>query len=82
MSHHLSHEHHTPDSLPFEEKLMRLLEHWIRHNEDHAASYREWARQAGNHRLEEAASRIEEAAHATEAITEMFKKALSSLHRP
>ncbi|MBU4185302.1 MAG: hypothetical protein KKC23_03725, partial [Proteobacteria bacterium] len=42
---HIAHEHnheiHT--SLAFDEKMVKLLEHWIRHNDDHSASYRDWS---------------------------------------
>ena len=32
------HAHQTHDTLSFEEKMIKLLEHWIKHNDDHADS--------------------------------------------
>jgi hypothetical protein len=81
MNHDHTHEHHTSNAQTFEEKLIRLLEHWIRHNEDHVRTYREWADQARNHHLKEAASRIEEVAVMTEAVTKKLEQALSSAKR-
>ncbi len=42
-----SHEHGSSSTTPSEmEKLVKIMEHWIGHNEDHARSYREWAARA------------------------------------
>ncbi|PIP36087.1 MAG: hypothetical protein COS92_04900 [Desulfobacterales bacterium CG07_land_8_20_14_0_80_52_14] len=81
MSHDHTHEHYTPNAQSFEEKLIRLLEHWIRHNEDHVKTYREWADQARNHHLHEAASRIEESAVMAEAVTKKLEQTLSAAKR-
>jgi len=42
MTHEHNHEIHN--SLTFDEKLVKLLEHWIKHNDDHAENYRDWAK--------------------------------------
>ena len=37
------HHHHNHDShgeMPFDEKLSKMVHHWIKHNEDHALNYR------------------------------------------
>ena len=49
--HHEEHPHdHEPakkaDELPEKDKLRKMVEHWISHNEDHARSYRLWASRA------------------------------------
>lgn len=47
--HHPAHSHEggspatTPSGI---DKLIKIIEHWIQHNEDHARSYREWAERA------------------------------------
>ncbi len=43
-----SHEHSDLSTTPSEtDKLVKIMAHWISHNEDHARSYREWAERAG-----------------------------------
>jgi hypothetical protein len=45
---HPAHHHHdSTDELSPREKLVKLLEHWIKHNEGHAQTYQEWAEKAG-----------------------------------
>ena len=85
MSHHHHHHHHdhgsdhqdaTPaGTLSFEEKMSRLLEHWVGHNDDHAQNYRDWAAQAKDNQLTEVAGLLEEAARMTDEISEKFKAA-------
>lgn len=81
MDHKHTHAHHTPNALSFEEKLIRLVEHWIKHNEDHVKTYRDWIAQARKQGLTAAADRLEEAVSMTEATTDKFTQALSVLHR-
>ncbi len=81
MSHH---SHDNPDAqqeMPFDEKLIKLLSHWVRHNEDHADSYRQWADQAKAHRLTEAGDLLEKAAEMTDLISRQFKAAADAVHR-
>ncbi len=84
MSHHHhvhDHDHHQPDhqhgttEMTFEEKIIKLLEHWIKHNDDHAKTYRGWADQAKENHLEEIAAIIEEAAEMNLAVNEKFEQA-------
>mgnify|MGYP000022356956 CR=1 FL=1 len=42
----LHHDHDSHGEMPFDEKLLKLLNHWIKHNEDHAFNYRNWAEKA------------------------------------
>jgi hypothetical protein len=44
--HHHHHDHDSHSEMPFDEKLLKLLNHWIKHNEDHALNYRNWAEKA------------------------------------
>ena len=43
MSHHHHHGDEIKSELSFDEKMIKLLEHWIKHNEDHVRTYRDWA---------------------------------------
>ena len=74
MSHH---HHHDPETeMPFPEKLEKILEHWLKHNEDHAATYRSWAQQARDNGLENAAAQLDTAASMTMEISGKFQAAL------
>ena len=87
MSHHHDHDHsHDHDhhhahgeAMTFGKKISLLLEHWIQHNDDHIASYREWAEKARGEGLEEAAAEIEKAAEITAAVSEAFRRARGSI---
>lgn len=79
MSHH-SHDHADgQQEMPFEEKLNKLIAHWIRHNDDHAENYRQWASQARQHQLNEAGALLEKAAHMTDSISRQFKAAADAI---
>jgi len=81
MSHHHDHghdhehDHGTPGSLSFNEKMVKLLDHWIRHNDGHASDYINWAAKARAENLPEAAALLEEAAGMTRQISEKFAAA-------
>jgi len=78
-SHHLPHsqDHHgTGEELAPRAKLVKLLEHWMRHNEEHARTYRQWAETAGAQSMPEVALRLKEAAESTVAINRQFEAAL------
>ena len=75
-----SDHHHDPDShneMPFDEKLLKMLNHWIKHNEDHASNYRNWAEKAKANGRKEAEALLDEAAVMSLAINERFQKALA-----
>ncbi|MFH1975533.1 MAG: hypothetical protein ABIJ52_08220 [Pseudomonadota bacterium] len=80
MSHH-DHDHHndnheTNATIPFDKKMVKLLEHWIKHNADHAETYREWAGKAKDNDMKNIFILLEEAVAITEEINKKFKKAL------
>lgn len=82
MSHHHDHDHHhhdTGETLSFEEKMIKLLEHWIKHNNDHEANYREWADKADTDGLNEVAGELKTAAQFTADTTHAFSRALAML---
>ena len=76
MSHsHSHHSHNQEGALSFNEKMIKLLDHWIEHNKDHAGSYVDWAQKATAEGLPEAAALLETAADMTRSISETFEKA-------
>ena len=85
MSHHHNndhHHHHSHDQnseMSMEEKLAKLLSHWLQHNEEHAKSYEQWAQRAASHGFTEVGALIEKAAEKTRAVDEDFKAALKVL---
>lgn len=74
MNHH-DHRHETAGEMPFEEKITRLLEHWIRHNRDHAATYANWAEKAREKHMDQVANLLEEAARMNLEMNEKFEAA-------
>lgn len=45
-SHDDNHSHDVISTLSFAEKMIKRLEHWKRHNDSHAETYKEWAGKA------------------------------------
>ena len=83
MSDHHHHHHgdgaHSHGSgegeLSENEKVLKRLHHWIHHNDDHAASYVDWAARIDSLGHPEAAARLRKAAEMTEAISREFEAA-------
>jgi len=63
--------------MPFDEKFFKMLNHWIKHNEDHAVNYRNWAEKAKANGQEKAGTLLEEAAEMSLAVNDRFHKALA-----
>jgi hypothetical protein len=78
---HNHHQHETPESLPFDQKLIKLIEHWVKHNHEHAATYKDWAEKAKDKRIPETVSLLEEAADMTLLVSLKFEKALDVIKR-
>ena len=82
MNHHNHHEDkHIEDQgrLSEREKLGKLLEYWIKHNEEHARSYLEWSKKADGEGLKDVVSLLEEACEITMSINQLFRKAIRGL---
>ena len=79
--HHHDHASGSNGTLSFEAKMIKLLEHWIKHNDDHADSYRDWAQKAKEHGMPEAGALLEEVAQMTGSITGNFEKALATIKK-
>lgn len=79
MTHHHEghHQHHTDQSeeMGFSEKMEKLLAHWVHHNEDHLANYKQWAQTARKEKKMDLAAKLEEAADLTGKITKVFQAA-------
>jgi hypothetical protein len=54
------------------EKLAVLLNHWIKHNEDHTKEYRKWADTSYRHGLKEVADNLRIAADLILKSNEIF----------
>ena len=82
-SHCHGHHHHGDGEsrLSFEEKLVKRLEHWIAHNEDHARTYREWAELTSQQGMSALAALLEEVAQATSDINGTLQKAVAEVPR-
>ena len=61
--------------------MIKLLEHWIKHNADHAASSQDWARKARDNGLPAAAELLVEVAEMTGSITGKFEDILQTLKK-
>lgn len=75
MPHH-HHDHEMQSSLSFDEKMIKLLEHWIKHNDDHVQTYRDWAQKAKEKKKIKSALMLEDAAEMTLSISKKFELAI------
>ncbi len=61
--------------MSFEEKMAKLLEHWVKHNSDHAGTYRLWAGRARENGMADISALLEDVAESAEAINKKFEEA-------
>jgi hypothetical protein len=79
------HHHHEDDgaelkvALSDREKLERLLEYWIKHNDEHANTYLEWSKKASTWEIKEVAELLNEAANTALSVNTLFQEALKKL---
>ncbi len=73
--HDHDHDHHHDIEMTFEEKLLKLLDHWCQHNEDHAKTYNQWAEKVKQNHMEIVAALIDEAAEMNLEINKKFEQA-------
>ncbi|CAB1068216.1 hypothetical protein D1AOALGA4SA_282 [Olavius algarvensis Delta 1 endosymbiont] len=73
------HDHDSTEEMSFDDKLAKLLSHWIKHNENHAINYRNWSEKAKRNGKDEAAALLEAAADMSLAVNEKFEAALAGL---
>ena len=77
--HEHSHGHGGADAgeMSFREKLEKLLAHWIKHNKDHADTYRQWAERSRSEDLGAVAEMLDSAAEANNEINTRLERALA-----
>jgi hypothetical protein len=84
MSHH-DHPHDCGPNdrhqaeLSFDEKLIKLLEHWIRHNQEHAKTYGDWAEKAVADSKGEVAALLNEAVSLSMDLQRKLEQALTKM---
>ena len=69
--HHHSHDHHHEETeeLSFQEKLIKIFDHWIKHNESHAQTYLDWGEKAKAHGREDIAALLDDIAGLSDQLT-------------
>ncbi len=75
------HSSHAPAAMPFAEKLVKRLEHWHRHNEDHLGDYQQWVTEAQRQGRTEVAAHLQEVAVLTGQISDRLARALAAARR-
>jgi hypothetical protein len=85
MSHHHDHHHHhhkdAESELTVLEKAVKMIEHWIKHNQDHSKTYREWADKLKKENLPAAAALIDEVAASHDGINDKFQQAVDLIRK-
>jgi len=59
-------------------RLMKLIEHWIEHNDEHGARFEESAKQAAEMGLGAVAENLKAAAEKAAGVSEHLRKALEA----
>lgn len=77
--HDHSHDHGHTHELSFEQKLEKLFDHWIDHNESHRETFLTWAQRAREAKLDRVADQIEKAGQVAGEITRLLKEAEKEL---
>jgi hypothetical protein len=77
--HPRDHHDNPPSELSFDEKLIKLLELWIRHNQEHAKTYGDWAEKAAVDSKGEVSILLNEAVRLTMDLNRKFEKALAKM---
>jgi len=81
MTHHHHHHHDVKSDLTFEDKLIKLLEHWLKHNADHAGTYREWAERARKNNLSQVADLLDQVSAMSGDLDDKFREALALIKK-
>ena len=74
------HHHEVKSELTFKEKMIKLLDHWMKHNQDHATTYKDWAEKAKANELSDIGVVLEEVHELTLQINDKFKQAGEKLN--
>ena len=76
-----NHKHDVASSLTFNEKMIKMLEHWIKHNFEHAENYKKWADETKDNIGENVSVLLEDAADLTVSINKNFEEVLKIIHK-
>jgi ferritin len=76
-----AHSHSHADEMSLEEKLEKLVAHWIDHNDSHKETFLTWAQRAQEHGLDGVAQKINQAGTLSEQVTLLLKQTLSELEK-
>lgn len=79
-----THNHHNTDiksELTFEEKILKLLDHWLKHNEEHTNNYLNWAQKAEEEGHKDLAELIRSTSAISKEISEKFHQAIHLLKK-
>jgi len=78
--HHNNHKHHhsheDEKNISNKEKIVKLLNHWIKHNDDHTENYKKWAQIAKSENMLELSEVLEDIAKKSKDMNVLFEKAL------
>ncbi len=77
--HQHSHSHDTVSTMSTQDKLAKLLDHWVAHNKEHANTYETWAARAEEEGMAEVATLLREAGAMNLGINGKFLEAASKL---
>jgi hypothetical protein len=61
------------------DKLARLFDYWLRHNESHGDTYNQWIAQAEQEGLKETAALLRDISDLTRKLTEKFQAGAATL---
>ncbi len=76
---HNHHENHEHGQMSETEKLVKRVEHWIKHNDEHKKTYLEWAEKALKMNLKEVSDYLRNVAKLTDEQNDLFRKILKAL---
>lgn len=79
--HSHNHEHDVERKLTFQEKTVKMLEHWIKHNQDHAENYNKWAKEVKDNLGDSIYTLLKDAADLTLSINEKFEEAVKRIEK-
>jgi hypothetical protein len=63
------------EEITFGAKLEKLIDHWIKHNNDHVKTYEQWAQRASENHFLDVADHLKRAAARTLEISDDFLEA-------
>jgi rubrerythrin len=69
------HDHNHAHSM--NERIEKIITHWIKHNDDHIKNYKDWSDKASQENLSEVADLLNEVADMSLIINEKLNKALT-----